>query len=172
MFSLALALLVSGAPAAPAPPPVVSISAKVTEEDGKPEVLATVLADGKPAPNVGVTFLLHRSFGDLTLGTDTTLDDGTAAAPFHKELAADQQGGWTFKITLTSPDAFAGQAQTIRMAAPTATVTSAATPRELWARHAPWSLLLTVLILVGSVWGVYSYTAYQLFLIKQGGKDA
>ncbi|HEU4950771.1 MAG TPA: hypothetical protein VFT46_02410 [Holophagaceae bacterium] len=170
-----LLLAVAQPPSQPPPPPapITGITAKLGREDGKPELIATVTSDGKPVPNVGVTFSLVRSFGDLTLGQDTTLDDGTAAAPFPAGLGADAQGGWTFKVALTSPETLAGQAATLRvesLAAPS----SAAVPsrRELWSRSAPWSVLITVLALAGSAWAVYGFAGYQLYLIRQGGKDA
>ena len=173
MLELGLALLLAGAPAPQAPPPPAEISAQIGQEDGKPEIIATVKAAGKPVPNVGVTFTLARTFGDLPLGQDTTLDDGTAAAPFPKGLRPDQEGHWTFKIALTSPDAYAGQAKTLTIAAPAAGAPlPAATRRELWSRSAPWSVLLTVLVLVGGAWTVYAFAGCQLYRIHQGGKDA
>lgn len=174
MLELGLALLLAGQPQPQAPPAPAVITAKLGQEDGKPELIATVSSEGRPVPNAGVTFSLVRSFGDLTLGQDTTLDDGTAAAPFPKGLDADAQGGWTFKVALTSPDALAGQSARVRIASSAAPRRAAAAPapRELWSRSAPWSVLIVVLALAGSAWAVYAFAGYQLYLIRQGGKDA
>jgi hypothetical protein len=160
-------------PVPPATQPVSPvITARVGQEDGRQEVIATVISDGKPMPNVGVAFQLQRSFGDLALGQDTTLDDGTAAAALPKELRPNPDGTWTFKIAITSPDVLAGQIQTLRIQSPiVATGAGQSAPRELWARSAPWSLLITVLVLAGSAWIVYGYAVHQLRLIKQGGQD-
>ncbi|HTL98940.1 MAG TPA: hypothetical protein VL181_09060 [Holophagaceae bacterium] len=148
------------------------ITARVGQEDGRPEVIATLTSDNKPVANAGVAFQLQRSFGELALGQDTTLDDGTAAAALPKELAPNPDGTWTFKIAITSPDALAGQAQTLRIQAPiVATGARQSALRELWARSAPWSLLITVLVLAGSAWIVYGYAVHQLHLIKLGGQD-
>jgi hypothetical protein len=174
MFSLAACLFAAMAPPtqpATQPAPVV-ITARVGQEDGRQEVIATITSDSKPVANAGVAFQLQRSFGDLALGQDTTLDDGTAAAALPKELSPNPDGTWTFKIAITSPDALAGQAQTLRIQALIgATGTNQSAPRELWARSAPWSLLITVLVLAGSAWIVYGYAVHQLRLIKQGGQD-
>lgn len=174
MLSLALALTLATAPAPAQASPAASIAARLGQEDGKPELIATVLADGKPLPNAGVSFQLVRSFGRLALGEDTTLDDGTAAAPFPKELRADAQGGWTVDVSLTSPDAYQGQTVELRIPgdAAAASPRPRSAPRELWARRAPWSLLATVLALAGSAWAAYGFVVYQLFLIKKGGQDA
>ena len=176
MLELGFLLLAAAQPPPQAPPPpagITTISAKLGQEDGKPELIATVTSEGRPVPNAGVTFSLVRTFGDLTLGQDTTLDDGTAAAPFPKELDADAQGGWTFKVALTSPEALAGQTKTIRVESSAAPAKAAApAPRELWSRATPWSVVITVLALAGSAWAVYGFAGYQLYLIKQGGKDA
>ena len=174
MLDLALAIALAAGPAPVQAPQVASITARLGQEDGKPELIATVLAGGKPVPNAGVSFQLVRSFGRLTLGEDTTLDDGTAAAPFPKELRADAQGGWTVEVSLTSPDAYQGQTVELRIPGGTASASPRprSDPRELWARRAPWPLLATVLALAGSAWAAYGFVAYQLFLIKKGGQDA
>ena len=168
MLDLALALALSGAPA-PALPPPAAISAKLTEEDGRPEILATVRSGDKPLANAGVAFRLVRSFGDLELGQDTTLDDGTAAAPFPKGLGPDAAGGWTFKVALTSPETVQGQEAVFRILAPGRPPADLPEPRELWARRAPWSLLAAVAVLLGSAWGAFAFAARQIWRIKQGG---
>lgn len=172
MLDLVLAFALSGTPSAPPPPPP-AITAKLGQEDGKPEIIATVTVDGKPLPSAGVSFQLVRSFGSLTLGEDTTLEDGTAAVSFPKELGLDAEGGWTVKVALTSPEAFQGQETVVRIPPPAvSTPLPAAPPRELWARRAPWSLLAAILALMASVWGAYGFAAYQLFHIRKGGQDA
>lgn len=173
MLNLALALLLGAAAPAQTPPSPAEITAKIGQEDGKPEIIATIFSNGKPAPNIGVVFHLARSFGDLTLGQDTTLDDGTAAAPLPKGLGPDQQGGWTFTITLTSPEAFEGQSKTIAIPSPIGSAAQKPLPRrELWSRAAPWSLLFTVMILVCLAWTAFGFVSYQLYLIRKGGRHA
>ena len=172
MLELGLALLLGAAPAPQAPPPPADITAKLGVEDGKQEVIATVMADGKPVPNAGVAFTLVRTFGDLPLGQDTTLDDGTAAAPFPGQLRPEA-GQWTLKVSLTSPEAYAGQARTLLLSAPPEPVPPRPTaPRELWSRSAPWSVLITVLALVGGAWAAFGYAAHQLRAIRREGRNA
>ena len=175
MLRRSLPFLIAATLAAQVQAPAPEIQAQLGKEDGRPNVIVTVTQDQKPVANVGVTMLLHRSFGELTLGQDTTLDDGTAVAPFPPQLSPDPDGSWTVKVQLTSPDAMAGQEKEIRLAAPPASETrgnQANLPRALWGRHAPISLILAVLALVGSAWAAYGYTLYQLFHLKKGGHDA
>ena len=172
MLELGLALLLASPPAPQAPPRVAGITAKVGEEDGQREIIATVLEGGKPVPNVGVSFRLVRSFGDLPLGDDTTLDDGTAAAPLPKELRPEQ-GAWSVKVVLTSPEAFAGQGRELSLAATAGREPAQPLPsRELWSRSAPLSLMLTVLILVGGAWTAFAFAGRQLLAIRRDGKGA
>lgn len=173
MLDTALTLLVLVTPTqARNLPAAATINARIGQEDGKPELIATVMSDGSPLPNAQVAFLLRRSFGDLALGQDTTLDDGTAAAPFPAQLGADPDGTWTVRIVLTSPAAFADQTRTLRLEAPSAPAPrNPAAPRALWARAAPWPLILLVLALTGAAWSAYLYAAHQLQLIKTHGGD-
>ena len=172
MLELGLAFLLATSEAPQAPPRVAEISARVGEEDGRREVIATVREGGKPIPSVGVSFRLVRSFGDLPLGEDTTLDDGTAAAPLPRELRPSE-GGWSVKISLTSPEVFAGQSRELSLAAPSGCgPTQPPRHRELWSRDAPFSLVLTVLILVGGAWAVFAFTCRQLLAIRREGKGA
>ncbi len=164
MIGFALALLLAPGP--------VSIAARMDQEGGQREIIATVTANGKPAAGVGVGFELARTFGSLPLGEDTTLEDGTAAAPFPKGLGTDADGGWTVKVVLRSPEPFQGQEATVRIPATAAELPVRPAPaRELWARHAPWSLLAAVGALMASAWAAYGFAAYQLFRIGQGGQD-
>jgi hypothetical protein len=172
MLDLALALALGTGPAQPPPPPA-SITARLAEEEGRPELIATVMAGGRPLANAGVSFRLTRSFGDLPLGEDTTLEDGTAAAPFPRTLGPDAGGGWTVAVSLTSPEAYQGQERVVRLIQSSASAPPPRRPpRELWARRAPWSLLAAVSALMAAAWAAYGFAAYHLVLIQKGGRDA
>ena len=64
----------------------------VVTEEGAKLIRATVQLNGKPLENATVRFLVRRSFGDLLLGEDKTLDDGTAAVRFPKALPGGPHG--------------------------------------------------------------------------------
>lgn len=144
-----------------------SITVTASNEGGEHLLLATVLVDGKAAPNVTVDFYAVRSFGRINLGHDTTLPDGTAAVPFPESLPGEPDGNLRIQLEVTAPEALAG-------ATGAGLVTAAVSPRspppaarELWSRRAPWSLLATVGIVVTAVWAVYFWVILNLFKIRK-----
>jgi hypothetical protein len=150
--------------------PTVSITATV--EEGKKLLVATVTRDGEPVADVKVAFFAQRTFGLLSLGQDTTLDDGTAAAPFPQSLPGGATGELQFIAEITDPPEFAalrGQA-TLPGGLASKPVATEPFPRALWAPRAPLPLVLTIGVLVGGVWCTYAYVVVQLMKIRKGAK--
>lgn len=170
---LALALVLGAKPAGAlaneaAPPPGASLSLKLETEDGKQMVVATVLAGGKPKEGAKVTFEVPRAFGPLVIGQDTTLDDGTAAAPFPTDLPAGASGRLIVKARVTEPAELAA----LRGEADLGGAQKSALPakpfsRALWSPRAPVGLLVTLAVLLAAFWGAYAYAAFQLLRIRQ-----
>ena len=77
-------------PAAQAAPseslPIPALSLADVTEEGQHLLRATVTLKGEPLQGARVQFGAARTFGVLDLGTDTSLDDGTAAIPFPEGL--------------------------------------------------------------------------------------
>ena len=168
---LALTLVLGSKPAsaladeAP-PPPGASISLKLETEDGKQMIVATVLADGKPKADAKVVFEVPRAFGALVIGEDTTLDDGTAAAPFPADLPAGAAGRLIVNARIQEPAEFAavrGHAEfdgALKSKPDTDSFS-----RALWAPSAPLALVVTLGVLLGAFWGAFGYVGFQLLRI-------
>ena len=152
--------------------PVIALSSNV--EDGKAMLVATVTAAGKPVENAKVVFFAQRTFGQIALGTEATLDDGTAAVPFPSTLPGDENG----RLKLSAE--FSGQPKGAARIHTEDTFDggkpfrpeSQVFPRALWAPRAPWLLLSTIAALVGVVWGAFGYVVFQLSCIRKEAASA
>ena len=152
--------------------PVISLSSNI--EDGKVMLVATVTAVGKPVENAKVAFFAQRTFGQIALGTEATLDDGTAAVPFPSTLPGDENGRLKLSADLAGQPKGAERIHTEGTFAGGKPFSpeSLAFPRALWAPRAPWILLATIAALVGVVWGAFGYVVFQLNCIRKEAAPA
>jgi len=150
----------------PAAKPEITLS--FSKEEGKPTLTATVRLNGKPLENVKVAFFIERTFGQLLLGQDTTLDDGTAAVAFPSDLPGGPSGELNASAEIKATAAYGGgRAQARFGGARKFMPESVAFPRALWAPRAPVGLLVTLFVLLGAVWGAYAYVVGQLIHINK-----
>jgi len=150
----------------------VQVTLSTAVEDGKKQLIATVKRGGKPVENATVSFGAKRTFGRLVLGTDVTLDDGTAAVPFPVDLPGDAQGNLELSAMVQGPLSQWG-------ASASATLPGGrpkeppmdSFPRALWAPSAPVGLIAAIAVLVGGAWGAYLFVALQLIAIRKGASE-
>jgi hypothetical protein len=164
-------LLLSGAATALSadslPRPDVAIT--VGDEEGQKVVRAMVTLQGKPLEGATVTIAVKRTFGLLPLGKDTTLDDGTAVAPFPADLPGDSKGLLHLVAEVAGTDQYTsahGEVEVAGTAIPTKPQDPF--PRALWAPHAPLPLLVSVFALLGGVWATYVFAISQVLAIRRG----
>ena len=172
--NLALAADAPAPPAAPATNPAQAKVALVTNtEEGKQVLVATVTsAAGKPVVGARVTFFAQRTFGQLKLGEETTLDDGSAAVAFPADLPANRMGQLAITARVLQPAAYAGACASQSFKGGVMVVDAADPfPRAIWAPRAPLPLLVIIFGLLGAVWTVYASVLRQLFLIYRGGRQ-
>ncbi len=140
-----------------------------SNEEGKPTLTATVRLSGKPLENAKVAFFVERTFGQMLLGQDTTLDDGTAAVAFPSDLPGGPSGELNVQAVIKTPAAYAGVRTQAKIGgALKFRPESQAFPRALWAPRAPVALLVTLFVLLATVCGAYAYVVGQLIYIKYG----
>lgn len=149
--------------ATPPRPTNVRIAVKRSTEDGQDMLVGTVTEDGRPVAGATVAFSVTRTFGNMTLGTDQTLADGSAAVPFPHGLPGDVAGQLQVRATLQAPAELAGTsaAAAIRGDTPAQT-TSGTEPRALWSTRPPLALVATIGCLLLCVWSTYAFVAGQL----------
>lgn len=147
------------------------IALSVSKEEGKPTLVATVKLNGKPLENVKVAISVERTFGQLLLGQDTTLDDGSAAVAFPSDLPGGPSGELNVRAEIKAPDQYAGILTQARFGgALKFQPDSEPFPRALWSPRAPVMLVGILIVLLGTVWGAYAYVVTQLIRIKKGNK--
>jgi hypothetical protein len=112
---------------------------------------------------------VRRLFGDLSLGEDKTLDDGTAAVPFPTDLSGDSKGMLEVIAAVKASATVAAADREVKF--PGGAVPAQGDqvfPRALWAPHAPIGLIASIVVFVGVVWVAYAYVVFQLFRLKRG----
>lgn len=160
----------AAAPAAAAPAAHVALTRRV--EDGQDMLVATVTAAGKPVPGATVQFAVVRTFGEMKLGTDQTLADGTAATPFPAGLPGDSAGRVVVRATLEAPlDVEGAKGEAVLPGGTPVHPSVAPEPRALWATRAPMPLVVTIAVLVVCVWGTYLFVVSQLAAMARIGQE-
>jgi hypothetical protein len=147
------------------PPAQIAIS--TATEEGKKVIIATVTREGKPIEGAHVLLQVKRTFGNLTLGEDDTLADGTVAVPFPSDLPSGTEGNIQVLAQIKSPPELAATATQIFDGASKVQPNEDPFPRALWSPHAPLALLLTIGSMLTIVWSVYLFVVVQLIKIRK-----
>lgn len=168
LFPLLLLLQVSQLPAQTTQA-AAQVRLQVTTEEGKRQLQATVTAGGKPVEGATVLFTVGRTFGQLPVGKDQTLDDGTAAVPFPSDLPGGATGEIHVVAAVQSPTQYAGAAAHGEFdGAAKVQLGPEEFPRALWAPRAPLPLLGTIVVILAVVWCSYAYVVVQLWALARG----
>ena len=149
--------------------PSIAISTDV--EDNKKMLQALVSVDGKPIENVTLQYFVRRTFGDLQIGEDKTLDDGTSAVAFPSDLTAGPDGNLDVIVRVKAPSPYAPASSTATFTPDTKSQPIAEVfPRALWAPNAPVSLMACIFIVLAGVWFSYVFVVTRILAIRTGGK--
>jgi hypothetical protein len=153
----------------PTTAPAASITVTTCIEDNQKLLRAVVTSAGKPVENATVVFTAHRLFGELLLGQDKTLDDGSAAINFPNGLPGGVSGDLDITATVQAPAEIAGAKTQARVSGGRIVKpASDEQPRELWSRQSSWPLRAIVLGLVALAWGTYLIAIRQLMWLRKG----
>ncbi len=145
------------------------LSLQITEEEGRKQLQATLANNGKPVENATVEFRVARTFGQLPIGKDQTLDDGTAAVPYPSDLPGGSTGELSVTAVVQAPASLAGtSASGTFKGARTLPPPPEVFPRALWAPRAPVALITVFTAILLAVWLAYAFVAAQLWAIHKG----
>jgi hypothetical protein len=143
---------------------------KVSTEDSQKVILATVTAGGKPLANATINFYAKRTFGNLNIGHDVTLDDGTAAVHFPVDLPGGTAGRLEVIAIISNPPQYGSfHVETAFDGDGIVPVKTEIFPRALWAPQAPLVLILTIAVLLTVVWGTYVFVLTDIIKIRKEG---
>ena len=162
-------LMMQGASTPPAQEPTAKVEVGSSVEEGKRMLVARVTRGGKNIEGAVVLFQAERLLGWLPLGRETTLDDGTAAVPFPQGLPGGVRGELRIRAKVEAPADLASlSGEAVIAGAARLSQDREEFPRALWAPHAPVTLILTIFLFLGGVWGTYVYVFYQLWRVSKG----
>jgi hypothetical protein len=156
-------------PAAAAPDlPVPDVAVASVVEDQQKLLRATVTLKGKPLEGTRVRFGVARTFGVLDLGSDVTLEDGTAAVPFPEGLPGGATG--TIQVVASVEATKEHAPASARISATGAAVVvpePVPFPHALWSSKPLWPLVSIIVLLLAGVWGTYCFVVRQLLKIRK-----
>ncbi len=150
--------------------PTISLTTDV--EDGKKMVHAVVTLNGKPIENVGLQYFVQRTFGNLPIGEDTTLDDGTSAVTFPSDLPGARDGMLHLVVRIKAPAQYASGSSSAAFPADVQPPPIAeGFTRALWAPQAPLALMSSIFVLLGGVWLSYFFVISRILVIRMDGQQ-
>jgi hypothetical protein len=150
--------------------PAISLTTDV--EDGKKMVHAVVVLNGKPIENTTLQYFVQRTFGNLQIGEDTTLDDGTSAVAFPSDLPGASDGKLHLIVRIKAPAQYSSVSSSSAFPADVQPAPAAdAFPRALWAPHAPLALMLSIFVVLAGIWLSYFFVVSRILAIRMGGQQ-
>jgi hypothetical protein len=107
-------------------------------------------------------------FSNLKIGEGTTDESGEAIVEIPNNLAGDANGNILLVASLTENEVYGNleASATQQWGVPVSDVVKQL-PRALWSPHPPVWMLVTFVILMGTVWGHYIVIIVQLFRLRK-----
>lgn len=115
-----------------------------------------------------VAIYVQRSFYPLKIGEGTTDENGEATIEIPKGLPGDAKASITLLARLDENEDY-GKIEsgvTLPWGVPVSDKLQES-PRSLWSAHPPMWMLITFIILVGTVWGHYIVIIFELFRLRK-----
>ena len=148
--------------------PVPRIELTRSMVDSQDVLVAKVSTNGRAVVHAVVEFSVTRTFGVMTLGQDTTRDDGTARVGFPVGLPGDARGELKFRVTIESPSDLIGPPLEVVLAGGAPRVAFIDNvPRALWSSRAPLPMVATIIFLLLCVWITYAFVVIQLVAMRR-----
>lgn len=135
------------------------VKVKFTDLSGGPDSIAA---------NTAVSVFVKRSFNPLKLGEGTTDESGEAIIEIPAKLPGDAKGNITLLARIDENENYGNLEAAL--AQPWGVSVSDKLqdmPRALWSAHPPLWMLITFIVLVGTVWGHYIVIIYELFRLRK-----
>lgn len=124
-----------------------------------------------PVAEAEVSLYLRRWFSNYKVGSETTDGEGIALIDFPSDFSGDNKGHLTLIARVEEHDIF-GDVQTVEQLpwGQPIVETESELPRALWSTNTPMWMLVTFIVLMGTVWGHYLIIVLNLLKIKREGK--
>lgn len=121
-----------------------------------------------PVPEATIGIYVRRSFMPLKVGEGTTDENGEATIEFPAKLPGDTQGNLRIFARLEESDVYGKvEAAVLQPWGNPVSDKPEDQPRALWSTHPPIWMLITFIVLMGTVWGHYLVIVYELFRLRK-----
>lgn len=138
---------------------LLTVKVKFTDLSGGPDSLAA---------NATVSVFVQRTFNPLKLGEATTDESGEATIEVPAKLPGDGKGNITLLARIDENENYGNlEAAVVKSWGVPVSDKLQNMPRALWSAHPPLWMLITFIILVGTVWGHYVVIIYELFRLRK-----
>lgn len=135
------------------------------------------LSDGTPVKDIEVHFYVKRLFGLLpiesSMGNIPTDEKGETVIDLpKKDFPGDSAGNIIIVAKIEDNETYGNiETQKVLKIGIPLKVETDSFPRALWAPQAPFALILTFVVMIGGVWLIYCFVAFQIHKIKKAGAD-
>lgn len=137
---------------------VLSVKVKLMDASG----------EGTPVKDIVVGVFVQRSFYPLKLGEGTTDENGEATVEIPAKLPGDAKGNITLMAKIDENETYGNlEAKATQQWGVPVSDQLQELPRALWSAHPPLWMLITFIILVGTVWGHYIVIIFELFRLRK-----
>ena len=121
-----------------------------------------------PVKETVVGIFVNRSFKPLKIGEGTTDENGVASIEIPKNLPADAKGNIMLIAKLDENETYGNLEAVVEQKWGIAVSDKLnELPRALWSAHPPYWMMITFIILMGTVWGHYLVIIIQLFRLRK-----
>ena len=145
------------------------IDLQMTDNDSMHVITATVtdVESARPMQNVELTFYVQRMFGVIKIANGTTDTTGIALVEFPKDLRADGTGTVIFMTKVEDNDVMNDTAIQMTLKPDFPYLKNKPIPRAMYGHYAPWWLVITFAVIVGTVSLLFAYVLYLVYRIKK-----
>lgn len=121
-----------------------------------------------PVPEAVLGLFVQRSFKPLKIGEGTTDENGEATIAVPANLPGDAKGNLGFLVKLEENETYGNLETAVAQnwGIPVSNQLHEL-PRSLWSEHPPYWMMITFIILMGTVWGHYLVIIIQLFRLRK-----
>lgn len=145
----------------------------VEDADSNKIIASATNKNGEPIDELDLYFYVKRTFSNLPVGDvfNTTDENGTVQVEFPKDLPGDHEGNVTILVKIKESDLYNDLTieTTKNWGISTPQLDQLKEKRSLWgaAANAPIPLVLSVSIMIVSIWFIICYIIYILFKISK-----
>lgn len=148
------------------------ISLQVNDNDSMHVLTATVLdsVTAQPLKDVALTFYVQRMFGLMQVGDGKTDSTGIITTEFKKDVRSDAKGKLVLVAKAEDDEVINNTSVQLELKPDLPYRTKDVPERAMFARYAPWWLVITFTLIVGTVWFIFAYVLALIGRIKKAGQ--